>query len=260
MKSHLIKYFLLNLFLIQSFFAFSQVPDRPSPERLVNNLTKNFPDFLTAIEEKQLEDSLRRFSNETSNQICIVITEDLNGLESMDYAIQVLNKWGIGQKDKNNGIVILVKLSKQPGNRDLAITVGYGLEGAITDLETKKISDNEIIPEFKNGNYYAGLSKGISALAIAAKGEYSVKDKRKRGSNWLQRNPMLLIFILIILFFFFFGRGGGGTFGSGGYRNYRGGPFFGGGFGGGGFGGGSDGGWGGFGGGAGGGGGSSSKW
>jgi len=263
MRSPLAKLLFLLFLLNFSVISFSQVIERPLPERLVNNISKNYKDFLSPTEEKQLEDTLREVSNSTSNQICIVIADELNGLDAFDYAVQLLNKWGVGQKDKNNGVVVLVRLSENPGDRDLAITVGYGLEGAITDLETKKIADYEIIPELKNGNNFMALLKGTRALTVAAKGEYNVKDKRKKSKNWAERNPMPLIIILIILFFIFFGRGGGGSsFGRGGYRYHRG-PYFGGfgGFGGG-FGGGSSsgGGWGGFGGGSGGGGGSSSKW
>ncbi len=263
MRFLLAKLLFLLLFLHFSNVVFSQVTDRPKPERLVNNISKNYSNFLSPSEEKQLEDTLREVSNSTSNQICFVIADELNGLPAFDYAVQVLNKWGVGQKDKNNGVVVLIRLSENPGDRDLAITVGYGLEGAITDLETKKIAEHEIIPELKKGNNFLALLKGARALTVAAKGEYNVKDKRRNKSNWAERNPMILIIILIVLFFIFFGRGGGGSsFGRGGYRYHRG-PFFGGfgdGFGGGGFGGGSDGGWGGFGGGSGGGGGSSSKW
>jgi len=250
------------LFLCASSY-FGQVPNRPVPEKLVNNISTHFQGFLTASETKSIEDTLRTISNTTSNQICIVITDELNGLTAFDFAVQVLNKWGVGQKDKNNGVVVLVKLSNEPGERDLAITVGYGLEGAITDLETKKIAQHEIIPEFKQGNYYRGLIRGCRALIVAAKGEYNTKDKRLRKEKNEGFGSLFIILILVGLFFFFFGRGNGGgsTFGRSGFRHYRG-PFFGGfgNWGGGGsssFGGGD---WGGFGGGAGGGGGSSSKW
>lgn len=262
MKS-LIAKLLLPLFLFISFFSQAQVVDRPSPERLVNNLSKQFPDFLSAQQEKELEDTLRALSNNSSNQICVLIIDDINGMAASDYAVQLLNKWGVGQKDKNNGVVILVKPAASAGDRDLAISVGYGLEGAITDLETKHISENEIIPEFKQGNYFEGLMKGCRALATAARGEYNTKTNTNSGANsifsWFKKHPIISILLVLGLFYLLSkGKGGGGTtYGRSGYRGYGG---FGG-FGGGSFGGGSSGGgWGGFGGGMGGGGGSSSKW
>jgi len=261
MKSLSVK-FLIPLFLFLQFFAQAQVVERPSPERLVNNLSKEFPDFLSAQQEKELEDTLRALSNNSSNQICVVIVDDIGGTAASDYAVQLLNKWGVGQKDKNNGVVVLVKPAANAGDRDLAISVGYGLEGAITDLETKHISENEIIPEFKKGNYFAGLMKGCRALATAARGEYNTKGNNGGEIgilNWFKKHPIISILLVLGLFYLLSkgGSGGGSGFGSGGYRSYGG---FGG-FGGGSFGGGSSGGgFGGFGGGIGGGGGSSSKW
>ena len=262
MKS-LIANFFLPLFLFLQLFVTAQVVERPSPERLVNNLSKEFPNFLNTQQEKELEDTLRALSNNSSNQICVVIIDDIGGTAASDYAVQLLNKWGVGQKDKNNGVVVLVKPAASEGDRDLAISVGYGLEGAITDLETKHISENEIIPEFKQGNYFEGLMKGCRALATAARGEYNTKTNTNNGANgifaWFKKHPIISIFLVLGLFYLLSkGKGGGGSsFGRGGYRSYGG---FGG-FGGGSFGGGSSGGgFGGFGGGMGGGGGSSSKW
>jgi uncharacterized protein len=127
----------ISLFAVS---AFAQIPERPNPNRLVNNLSKAFPNFLSQQEEQQLEQQLQNFSLETSNQICIVIVDDLNGLDDASFAVEILNKWGVGQKDKNNGVVILVKPTGNSGERRLFISVGYGLEGAITDLQTKHIT------------------------------------------------------------------------------------------------------------------------
>jgi uncharacterized protein len=159
--------------------AFAQIPDRPNPNRLVNNLSVAFPNFLSQQEEKQLEQQLQNFSLETSNQICIVIVDDLNGLDDASFAVEILNKWGVGQKDKNNGVVILVKPTGNSGERRLFISVGYGLEGAITDIQTKRIRENEIVPYFKQQQFYQGLEAGCQALMLAAKGEYNEKTEGK---------------------------------------------------------------------------------
>ncbi|MCE2734851.1 MAG: TPM domain-containing protein, partial [Flammeovirgaceae bacterium] len=118
---------ILTLFVsIFASLSYAQVPDRPNPPRLVNNLSKEFPDFITAQEEQQLEQQLQNFSLETSNQICIVIVDDLNGMDDASFAVEILNKWGVGQKDKNNGIVILIKPTGNSGDRRIFISVGYG--------------------------------------------------------------------------------------------------------------------------------------
>ena len=140
-----------------SFFAkpcLAQIPERPNPERLYNNLSKEFPNFISSQQEEQLEQQLQNFSLETSNQICIVIVDDLNGMDEASFAIEIGKKWSVGQKKKNNGVVILVKPSAQSGPGKLFIAVGYGLEGAITDLLTKRIREKEIVPYFKQKQYY----------------------------------------------------------------------------------------------------------
>ncbi len=259
MRSLFPRFVLVFVFLLCGLFTKAQVAERPSPSRLVNNLSTQFPDFLTASEQKQLEDTLAVFSRNTSNQICVVIVDDLNGMAASQYAIELANKWQVGQKDVNNGVVILVKPTGGPNERDLFIAVGYGLEGAITDLQTKHIRDDEIVPSFKEGKNYEGLYKGCKALMLAAKGEYNIKSSGGSGLiAWMKAHPILSVLICIAILWFLFGRskGGGGTFTSGGFRGY------GGGFGGGGWssGGSSGGGFGGFGGGSFGGGGSGGKW
>lgn len=258
----------LFVFILAAFFTKGQIAERPSPQRLYNNLSKEFPQFLSANESAMLEEKLEQFSNETSNQICVVIVDDLNGYEAMDYATRLGNDWGAGKKGSNNGIIVLIKPTKTDGGRDLAIAVGYGLEGAIPDLATKRVRDEQMLPEMKNGNYYAALDKGTGVLMQLAKGEINVKDytRQRVGREGGGKTGVLIVIIVLVLLYFIF-KGGGGR----GYNINRGGGgiFWGGGFGGGGFGGGgswggggssSGGGWGGFGGGGFGGGGSSGKW
>jgi uncharacterized protein len=250
---------LILLFLFFTGLINSQIADRPVPQRLYNNLSKEFPDFLNSDQAAQLEEKLEQFSNQTSNQICVVIVDDLNGLDAADYATRIINEWGIGQKEANNGIVILVKPTNNDGGRDLFIAIGYGLEGAIPDLATKRIRENEMNPYLKRGDYFTALDKGTEKLMQLAKGEINVKDylrQHKKGNKL--SSVIIIILIIVFLIRAFFGGGGGNTYSGRGHRTYWGGGF-GGGFGGGGsFGGG--GGFGGFGGGSSGGGGSGGKW
>lgn len=228
------------------------LPLKPEPPRLVNDYTGS---FLTADEAERLERKLEQFSNETSNQIAVVIVNDIGNFEPIDYATRLGEKWGVGKGKFDNGIVVLV----QPNTRDLTIAVGYGLEGAIPDLATKRIREEEMNPHFKEGRYYEGLEAGTNKLMQLAKGEISVKDytARKQGK---ERFPTWIIVIILLFIFFFLRRGGrgrrGGAFWGGfgsGYTIGRGGWSSGGSFGG-------SSSWGGFGGGSFGGGGSSGKW
>jgi len=256
MRSLFPKFVLVLIFLFCGFISKSQVASRPWPQRLVNDLSKGSSGFISTSEQKQLEDTLAAFSRNTSNQICIVIVDDLNGMEPAQYATELGKTWEVGQKNFNNGVVILIK----PNTHDLFIAVGYGFEGAITDLQTKYIREDEMNPYFKEGKNYEGLDRGCKALMLAAKGEYNIKSSGGSGLiSWMKAHPILSILICLVILFFLFGRskGGGGTFTSGGYRGY------GGGFGGGGWSSGgssSGGGFGGFGGGSFGGGGSGGKW
>jgi uncharacterized protein len=251
---------LSTIFLFLAVFVSAQIAQRPSPQKLYNNLSKEFPDFLNSDQAQILEEKLEQFSNQTSNQICVVIVDDLNGTDAADYATKIINEWGIGKKESNNGIVILVKPTGGAGGRDLFIAVGYGLEGAIPDLTTKRIRENEMYPYLKSGDNFTALDKATDVLMKLAKGEINKEDYLRQNSNGQEIKPGTIIIIIIIVIIFilkgFFGGGGGRTFSRGGST-----IFWGGGFGGGGFGGGSSGGgFGGFGGGSSGGGGSGGSW
>jgi uncharacterized protein len=231
---------LLFILIVNLFVA--QVAPRPNPQRLYNNLSNEYSQFLNSSEAQQIETKLVQFSKETSNQICVVIVDDLNGLEPSDYATKLINEWGVGKKDLNNGIVVLLK----PNSRDLFIAIGYGLEGAIPDLATKRIRENEMNPYLKNGENYNAIDKGTTVLMQLAKGEINQKDYTSKSSKSFKNKLLtfVLIFILFLIISTFFSKnGGGGTYSSRGY-NFGGGGSFrssgGGGFGG--FGGGSSGG------------------
>ena len=228
----------------------AQIPSRPIPNTLYNNLSVQYPDFLSGAQAKDLELELQKISTETSNQICIVIVDDLGGMDEVTYATEIINKWGIGQKKLDNGVVILVKPTGKEGERKLFIAVGYGLEGAIPDLATKQIREQQIVPYFKQGQFYEGLKAGVSAIALAAKGEYNIQNHKPKGDG---PGAFFLAIIILILMFIIGSKGGGY---SGGRTYYGRGSSFGG-FGSSGSGGSS---FGGFGGGRGGGGGSGGSW
>jgi len=253
--------------LLFSIWAVAQnngIPNPPNPPRLVNDFANILPDF----QEAELERKLRAYDDSTSNQIAIVIVEDLGGYDANQYATELGQKWGVGGQAKfDNGIVILVSTGGGQGNRDAFIAVGYGLEGAIPDITAGHITDQFLIPNLVSGNYYQAFDQATTAIMQAAAGEYRAPTGyRKRGRSG---NPGIgrLVFALII-FFVIFSMFGGGNNRGGGYTSRRGFRGFGGpmifptgGFGGGGGGfGGGGGGFGGFGGGGFGGGGAGGRW
>lgn len=257
------KTLLFFFFLISIFSSFAQnegIPERPNPPRLVNNFSAT--DFLSRAEVQRLEQKLQAFSDSTSNQIVIVIIDDLGGQEPWAFATELGNKWGAGQEKFNNGIVILIKPTGGKGERKFFIAIGKGLEGAIPDLTCRQIEQQELIPYLKMGNSYEALDRTTNVLMALAKGEYNSDAYAKKAQKKLPIWLVIPILILVLFIIFRSSKGGGDgglTMGAAGFLlgnafGRRGGGF------GGGFGGGSSGGFGGFGGGGFGGGGSGGNW
>ncbi|TCJ18592.1 TPM domain-containing protein [Flaviaesturariibacter flavus] len=244
---------------------------RSMPPRLVND----FAHVLTPEQVRSLEEKLLTYADSTTTQIAVITIPSLGDYEVSEVALQFLRQWGVGNKEKDNGIVVLAAIE----DRKINIQTGYGMEGAVPDITAKSIIDHDIVPAFKEGNYYRGFDGATTSLIKAAAGEYKAPEgysarERSSGRGGGGFPIGIIIFIIIIILF---SRGGGGGRG-GGYmsrRGYRGGSLGGsilggmlggalgggGGFGGGGGGfGGGGGGFGGFGGGSGGGGGASGSW
>jgi uncharacterized protein len=243
--------------------SFSQdFPEKPS--KLVNDYTGT----LSADQLQQLESKLVAFDDSSSTQIAIAMIKSVGEYDINDYALQLGRKWGVGGNKKNNGVMIVVAL----GDRKISIQTGYGIEGALPDVYTKRIIETDIKPAFKAGDYYAGLDAGTNSIIKLVKGEYKNDNPKRVQKNNGSAIPILVIIIVIIILIIRKGGGGGGSqvMGGRGVANalfwsmlFSGGGR---GSGGGGFGGGSGGGsgggggFGGFGGGSFGGGGSSGSW
>ncbi len=232
-------------------------PEQPNPPRLVND----FAHMLSDAQATALESKLVDYDKATSTQVTIITIKNLGGYDISEYAVELGNRWKVGRKGKDNGVVILASLD----DHKLNISTGYGLEGALPDAVCGRIIRNEMVPSFKEGNYYDGFVKGVDAVIAATKGEYTNDGKDAGGRDM----PAWAIVLLIIVIYFILWilskfRGGGGSYMSGrGHRGWGSGPWIGGGWGGGSWGGGGSsgsGGFGGFGGGSFGGGGASGNW
>jgi uncharacterized protein len=184
-------------------------PERPNPPRLVND----FAGMLSPEEVQALEAKLVAFNDSTSTQIAIVVVKSLNGYAKADYAQRLAEKWGVGQKGLNNGVLILVKPKTADSNGEVQIAQGYGLEGAIPDITCGEIVDYEILPAFRNSNYYGGLDKATSTLMSLARGEYSAAEYGKKGGarKSSKDSPgFFLIVVAIFVIILIFGKKGGG--------------------------------------------------
>jgi uncharacterized protein len=196
---------LLLIFSLKA--AGQEFPEKPFPPRLVND----FAGMLAPHEVDALEQKLVAYNDSTSTQIAVVTVSDLYGYAISDYSQRLAELWGIGQKGLNNGILILIKPKTSGSSRgEVFIAPGYGLEGVVPDIVCAQIIDNEILPEFRNGNYYQGLDNATGVLMKLASGEFPPDQYGKsKGGDIIGFGPFL--FILIIAIIILFARSSGGS-------------------------------------------------
>ena len=158
--------------------AFVSAQNFPAYQGFVND----YAGLLTPQVKDQLEAKLTQLQKDTTAQVAVVTVKSLEGDTIEDYAVRLFEKWGIGQKDKNNGVLFLVALD----DRKIRIEVGYGLEPVITDGRAGRIRDNDVLPSFKKGDYEGGIVAGVN----------SIEDYIRKGTPPapLEDNPVKNIF------------------------------------------------------------------
>ncbi len=144
---------------------------------------------LSVAEEAALEADLAQYEGETSNEIAVITIPSLAGAPLEDVAIHFGRKWGVGQRNRDNGIVFLVAVE----DRAVRLEVGYGLEGAVPDAAANRIIEDAIVPKFREGAYGEGIRAGVAALKEEIGGEYQSVRAREEG-------PTSLLAILAIHF------------------------------------------------------------
>ncbi len=180
------------LFLTSGEHIWGQVPNRPEPPQLVNDLAALF----SAQEQAAFENTLRIFNDTTSNQIVIVTVNDLGMYTAAQFAYEIGEQWGVGQQKFNNGVVILIKPKIGNSYGEAFIATGYGLEGVLPDATCTEIVNNEMIPYFRHNDYYGGVKAALDVLLPIVAGEYSYKN--------YNRPNMTGLYIFIGLFALFF--------------------------------------------------------
>ncbi|WP_442588603.1 TPM domain-containing protein [Pedobacter sp. AW31-3R] len=188
---------LLSLFFIPGYSQ--EFPAKPT--KLVNDYTGT----LSASQIQQLEDKLVAFDDSTSTQVAIAILKSVGEYDINEYAMGLGRSWGVGGAKNNNGVMIVVAI----GDRKIAIQTGYGVEGVLPDIITKRIIENEIKPYFKSGDYYAGLEAGTTAIIKYTKGEYK-NDKPKAAKKGGALSGLILIVIIVVIIIIVKKGGGGG--------------------------------------------------
>lgn len=150
---------LLLLLLLPIFIFFVPVTYAnhiPAPTGHVND----FAGVLTSDQKTTLENSLRDYEQRTTNEIAVATVKSLAGGDITDFTVRAFEEWQIGKKSKDNGILFLAAIEE----KKMRIEVGYGLEPYLTDSQAGEIIRNLISPEFKNGGYYQGISRGINGI------------------------------------------------------------------------------------------------
>lgn len=177
---------------------------------------------LTSTEESRLTSKLKDFEDKTSIQLVVVTLPSLRGNPIEDWGLELGRTWGIGQKGKDNGALLIVA----PNDRELRIEVGYGLEGTLPDATANAIIRNVIVPRFKSGDMAGGISDGVDAIisALSGSGEDFTPSPRKTiGQAISSLQPVLFSLFFLGLIIVNIVRQYGGTGGSRYYRNSGGG-------------------------------------
>ena len=166
-------------------------PTKPEPAVYVHD----FSGWLAPGEKAALEQKLRTYWDSTSTQIVVMIRPDLGDYDKASYAFELGNRWGIGRKDKNNGVVMLIK--SEPPDRGIFIATGYGTEGALPDITAGRIIRNTIGPYFRQQQYYQGIDAGLNDIIKALAGEFTTDEPEKELSK-----SVLLVLLIVFLCLF----------------------------------------------------------
>lgn len=180
--------FFFTLLIFPSGLSALEIPQKPE------GYVSDYAGMLPVSARQGLEEKLGRFERETSNQLIVATFPGLEGEALEDYSIRLAEAWKPGQKDRDNGVMLLIFKK----DREVRIEVGYGLEGALPDAVAKQIIENEIVPEFRVGNFGAGIEKAVDAVIAVTRGEYRPEIKAEGPDSGLFQAALLLGFFSMI--------------------------------------------------------------
>lgn len=172
--------------------ALAQTDPLSYTEKTLTHFVHDYANVISAPTEAQLEQELNSYAQKTDHTIVVATVPSLNGESEQEFATALFKKWKIGRADVDNGLLVLVA----PNEHAIKIEVGYGLEGALTDLTTAHIAQNIMAPAFKAGDYDTGIREGVAALEKAAESE-SVTTPEETQED---RTAMLAIGFGFLLF------------------------------------------------------------
>jgi len=205
------------LLMVSPLVAAEVIP--PKPDRYFNDYTS----VVSKEAANRFNEQLAQFERETSDQVVVAVFPKMQSDSDIaDYTQRVAQAWGVGQKERRNGVVFFVFIQ----DRKMFIQVGYGLEGALPDATAFDITERHVKPVVLNGNYEAGLATGIDLICKAIRGEYKGSEKTVFEEHRRSSGPAglvtFVIFVIVLIIISRITRGRGGY----GYSSSRGGPVF----------------------------------
>ena len=166
---------------------------------------------LTADQVTMLTNKLATYQQQSGHQVAIATVSSLQGLDIRDYGYQLGRAWGLGQKGKDDGVLVLVA----PNEHKTSIEVGYGLEGDLTDATSSVIISRAMLPKFRSGDYFGGLWAGTDDIAkvVGGQGGDIVKAGQQQavaaqGGNLISALPFIIFFFIVLFIIFKASRGG----------------------------------------------------
>lgn len=167
-----------------------------------NRMVNDYAGLLTSAQAAELEERLEAFSDTVSQtQVVVITTTTLGGDEIMAVGQRIGQNWGIGGKERNNGVLLLILCGEEEGH-DVAIVTGYGVEGVLPDVFCKKIIDNQLIPEFRNDDYYEGIVNALDVILPVLRGEFdyeSYAEQQRRSDREAGIATLVAFFIIVIV-------------------------------------------------------------
>src|SRR5438132_1578731 len=194
-SGHTIRLFLAALTLLAiSANAAEVIPATPSAY---------FIDYAGVVSKEaasRFNEQLAQFERDTSDQVVVAVFPKMQSCSDVaDYTQRVAEAWGVGQKERRNGVVLFVFIQ----DRKMFIQVGYGLEGALPDITAFDITEYRINPHFRTGGYEGGIATGIDSIFKAIRGEYkgsgkTVAEQRRGGASNIWFFIIFMIVLIII--------------------------------------------------------------
>jgi uncharacterized protein len=180
----------LTITLCWAVVAGAQVPVPPMVGRVTDQTAT-----LTADQKSALEQTLRSFEERKGSQVAVLIVPSTAPETIEQYALRVTEQWKLGRKNVDDGALLVVAKD----DRTLRIEVGYGLEGALTDATSKRIISEDIVPRFRQGDFYGGISAGVDRILRVIDGEPLPKPEERRQGGTRGIGPFLPVMMVLAL-------------------------------------------------------------